>query len=254
MARFTRLLFMITALVSIGALGFAAEAASEAAGGGGGGGGGTHLSLFGMIMSAGPPEYLLLLFSMVSFGVAVQNMMVIKREALIPVGLADDVHQILSKDGITEEAVDNARAMVENDPTMQGRILASALAVSDLGYDAMREAATDATDAETFKWMQKPAWMSLFANQATLLGLFGTVWGIIESFMAMAMNPGGVDIVILAKTIGVSLITTANGMAVAVPMLAFAFAQRSKLMGFFHEINESTNEVLNYFRTAERAR
>jgi len=243
MARFNRLFFLSFALLAIASIGFGAEAAAPAAAeGGGGGGGGTQLSLFGMIMSAGAPEYLLLLFSMIAFGVAVQNMMVIKREALIPAGLAEDVHQILSKDGITEEAVDNARAMVENDPTMQG------------GYDAMREAATDTTDAETFKWMQKPAWLSLFANMATLLGLFGTVWGIIESFMAMAANPGGVDIVILAKTIGVSLITTANGMAVAVPMLAFAFAQRSKLMGFFHEINESTNEVLNYFRTAERTR
>ncbi|MBA3847899.1 MAG: MotA/TolQ/ExbB proton channel family protein [Planctomycetes bacterium] len=213
-----------------------------------GGGGGAQLSLLGMIISAGAPEFLLIAFSVLAFAIAIQNFMVIKKEAIIPNGLAEDLHNVLSKDGPTEESIENARAMVDNDPSMTGKVLSASLAVSDLGYDAMLEAAEDTTTTESLRWLTKPGYLALFANQATLLGLFGTVWGIIESFMAMAANPAGVDIVQLSKTIGVSLVTTANGMAIAVPMLAFAFMQRTKLSGFFRESNDAVKEILNYFR------
>jgi biopolymer transport protein ExbB len=242
MKRFLRILPLLVVCVAIG---YAAEEAPKS---------GSSLSLFGMILSAGAPEYVLLAFSMISFAVAIQNFMVIKKEALVPAGLADDLHQILSKDGVTEEAVDNARAMVDNDPSLQGRVLSAAFAVSDLGFEAMREAADDASHTEQTRWMKKPGWLSLFANQATLLGLFGTVWGIIESFMAMASNPAGVEIGTLSKTIGVSLVTTANGMFIAVPMLLFAFAQRQALIGYFNEANDGVKEVLNYFRNPDKAR
>ena len=210
------------------------------------------VSMFGMILGAGPPEYLLILFSMVSFAVALQNFMFIKKEAIIPDGLGDDMHNLLSKDGPTAEVVEQARAMVDNDPSMTGKVLSAALAVHDLGFDAMREAAEDVTVTETTRWMQKPGWLSLFANMATLLGLFGTVWGIIEAFMDMAANPAGVDVTKLSSTIGISLITTANGMFIAVPMLLFAFAQRVKLTNFFRSSNDTTKEVLNYFRPANQ--
>ncbi len=232
----------VALLVAVPGLAAAAEAAAE------GPAKGATLSLWGMVTKAGAPEYLLIAYSFVAFSVGLQGFMTIRREAIVPTGLAEDLHNILSKDGPTEEAVENARAMVDNDPSMTGKVISSALAVHDLGYDAMQEAAEDAALTETGRWMTKPGWCSLFANQATLLGLFGTVWGIIEAFMDMAANPAGVDIVRLSKTMGVSLITTANGTLIAVPMLAFAFAQRTKLMGLFRESNDSVKEILNYFR------
>jgi len=213
---------------------------------------GHNLSLLGMIFDAGAPEYLLLAFSFLAFAVAIQNFMVIKKEAILPPGLVEDLHNVLSKDGPTEEAVENARAMVDNDPSLTGKALSAALAVSDLGYDAMREASEDLYITETTRWLQKPGYLSLFANQATLLGLFGTVWGIIEAFMAMAANAGGIDISKLSSTIGIALVTAANGMAIAVPMLAFAFMQRSKLTNFFREANDGIKEVLNYWRASTK--
>lgn len=214
--------------------------------------GGAKLSIFGMIVTAGAPEFVLIAFSVAAFAVALQNFMFIKKEAIIPDGLSDDLHNVFSKDGPTEEAIEQARAMVDGDSSMTGKVISASLAVHDLGYDAMREAADDVYTTESMRWMQKPGWLSLFANQATLLGLFGTVWGIIEAFMDMAANPAGVDIVRLSSTIGVSLITTANGMFIAVPMLAFAFAQRTKLTNLFRSSNETTKEVLNYFRPATK--
>ena len=208
----------------------------------------SKVTLFGMIVGAGPPEYLLILYSVICFAVAGQNFMLIKKEAIIPDGLNEDLHNVLSKDGPTEEAIENARAMVDNDPSMTGKALSAALSLHDLGYDAMRDAADDVTTTETLRWMQKPGWLSVFANMSTLLGLFGTVWGIIEAFMDMAANPAGVDIVKLSSTIGISLITTANGMIIAIPMLGFAFAQRSKLSTLFRQSNDTQKEILNYFR------
>jgi biopolymer transport protein ExbB len=228
-------LFLLTTLITV-----AAEEAPKAEV--------KSVTMLGMIMGAGLPEYMLILYSVIAFAVALQNFMMIKKESIIPAGLADDLHNVLGKDGVTEEAIESARQMVDNDPSMTGKVLAAALAVHDLGHDAMLDAANDIQTTEQLRWMQKPGWMSLFANMATLLGLLGTVWGIIEAFMDMAANPAGVDITKLSSTIGISLITTANGMFIAVPMLLFAFAQRSKLGICFRESNDAVKEILNYFR------
>lgn len=228
-----------TVLLSAAAVCGAAEASPQ---------GGAHgTSMLQLVLGAGAPEYLLIAFSFVAFAIAIQNFMVIKREAIVPDGLANDVHNCFT-DGVTEDSIAQARSIVDGDPSSTGRILSAALNVSEYGHEAMLEAAEDANTSEVTKWMQKPGWMSLFANMATLLGLFGTVWGIIESFMAMAANPAGVDITKLSSTIGISLVTTANGMIIAIPMLAFGFAQRSKLAKFFRDSNDSVKEILIYFR------
>ena len=90
------------------------------------------------------------------------------------------------------------------------------------------------------------------ANVAPLLGFFGTVWGMIKSFDALAeaglSNPG-----LVAAGISEALITTAGGLAVAIPAQLFYNYFMSRINKFIRDIETSTNMLLETFGEMERS-
>jgi biopolymer transport protein ExbB len=94
-------------------------------------------------------------------------------------------------------------------------------------------------------------WLASIANVAPLLGFFGTVSGMIKSFDALAeaglSNPG-----LVATGISEALITTAAGLAVAIPVqLAYNFFM-NKINKFVRDIETSTNMLLETFGEMQR--
>ncbi len=89
------------------------------------------------------------------------------------------------------------------------------------------------------------------ANVAPLLGFLGTVWGMIKSFDALAeaglSNPG-----LVAAGISEALITTATGLAVAIPAQLFYNYFMSRINKFVRDIETSTNMLLETFGEMER--
>ena len=89
------------------------------------------------------------------------------------------------------------------------------------------------------------------ANVAPLLGFFGTVWGMIKSFDALAeaglSNPG-----LVAAGISEALITTAGGLAVAIPAQLFYNFFMNRINKFVRDIEASTNMLLETFGEMER--
>ena len=208
-----------------------------------------EISAFQMIIDSGWTEWQIILLSVIAFAVALQLFITLKREAIIPPGIAEDLHNCFAE-GVTDEAVENALSMTQNDPTYVSQVIASAIDKKDFGYDAMVAAAECTATAEGNRWNNKIGWLALFASIGTLLGLFGTVWGMIGAFMDMAANPAGVDASMLAGTIGGALITTANGLIVAIPMLICVFILRARLNQYILDATVISNEILDYFRTA----
>ena len=208
-----------------------------------------QISAFQMIIDSGWTEWQIILLSVIAFAVALQLFITLKREAIIPPGIAEDLHNCFAE-GVTDEAVENALSMTQNDPTYVSQVIASAIDKKDFGYDAMVAAAESTATAEGNRWNNKIGWLALFASIGTMLGLFGTVWGMIGAFMDMAANPAGVDASMLAGTIGGALITTANGLIVAIPMLVCVFILRARLNQYILDATVISNEILDYFRTA----
>lgn len=228
------LLCLVSATAQLGA----AEAAAA---------GKSSLSLFDLVLKAGAIEYILILLSVVSYSLGIQWIFTVKRDVLIPDGLADELHNIMAE-GPTDEAVENARTLVANDRSMLGNIIAAALDKKDYGYDTMKEAAEVVGASESNKYMSKVSWMSMFASSATLLGLLGTVSGIIGSFLTMSQNPGGADPSQLAGSIGEALVCTGTGLAIAIGNLYIFFVLRNRVNGCTLDSAVITNEVLDYFR------
>ena len=95
---------------------------------------------------------------------------------------------------------------------------------------------------------RRTAYLASFANVATLLGLLGTVTGIIGSFLTMSANPGGVDPNMLSGSIGEALVCTATGLIIAIGQLYFFFWLRGRVNQCTLDAAVLTNEILDYFR------
>jgi biopolymer transport protein ExbB len=232
----------VLALLAVGSL--AALGASEA------GEAKKGLSMWELLVAGGPVELVLVILSLVSYSMALQFTFTIKRDTMIPPGLADELHNIFAE-GATDEAVENARAAVAGDTSMLGNVLAAILDKKDFGYEAMRETAEQVGAAEHNRYMGKVNWLSLFSSTGTLLGLMGTVTGIIGSFLKMSNAAGGIDPNELALNIGEALVCTATGLFVAIGSLVFFFFLRGRVNQATMDCTVIVAEVMDYFRPAK---
>ena len=99
------------------------------------------------------------------------------------------------------------------------------------------------------KYMAMISWLSLFAALGPMLGLLGTVVGMIGAFLKMATSGGNVDVGNLANDIGGAMLTTAGGLIVAIPMMFMYFILRNRVNKCALDTGVLSGEVLDYFRT-----
>lgn len=232
-----RLVTIAGVLVASAATAYAVDAATAA----------KSLSVFDLYLHSMPVGGLLTILSFVCFSLAFTWTFTMKLEDLVPPHLPEEINNILSQ-GISDETVEQALQVAQSSPTMLGNVLAGALAKKDFGYEAMVEAAEEVGLAEHTKYTNKVSWLGLFSSSATLLGLLGTVSGIIGSFLKMAANPGGVDPNMLAMNIGEALVCTFMGLFIAIVGLYFFFFLRNRVNQAALDTAVYTKEILNYFR------
>ncbi len=96
--------------------------------------------------------------------------------------------------------------------------------------------------------LEKHMWMlSLTAHITPLLGLLGTVTGMIKAFQAVSIHGTG-DASVLAKGISEALFTTAGGLFVAIPATIFYNYFNKKIDEKINDMEKTSTELINYFR------
>ena len=96
--------------------------------------------------------------------------------------------------------------------------------------------------------LERNMWLiSLAAHLTPLIGLLGTVTGMIKAFQAVALYGTG-DASVLAKGISEALFTTAGGLLVAIPALMFYNYFNKKIERIISDMEIITTELINYFR------
>jgi biopolymer transport protein ExbB len=95
-------------------------------------------------------------------------------------------------------------------------------------------------------------YLSLFANISTLLGLLGTIFGMQESFSALATADPSQKATLLAKGIAMAMNTTAMGLIVAVPCMVMYSILGAKTNTIIEEIDESSVRLLNFLFNLRR--
>jgi len=112
-----------------------------------------------------------------------------------------------------------AREDTQNSDSPMGRILAQAMEVKDQDRETLETVIVHATEEEIRGLSQYLQALATIANIAPLLGLLGTVLGMIKAFMVIQQMGGKVNAAVLAGGIWEAMMTTALGLAVALPAM-----------------------------------
>lgn len=186
-----------------------AEASSESAA--------SRLDIREIIQTGGAVGYVILALSVAMVALIFEHIISIRRSALMPRGLAETVHG-----KIAENQFEQARQACREHPSYLGHVLSAGLADVSLGYAAVEKSMEDAGTEQSARLFRKIEYLNVIGTLAPMLGLLGTVWGMINAFLEFETkaNP---QVSELAPGIYKALVTTLLGLGVAVPALA-AFA------------------------------
>ncbi len=160
------------------------------------------------------------------------------RKKFIPQSLKDEVLAYMS-DVRVRSSIDVAA----QSPSYLGRMIASSYPLVDatdpesLGRRQVEDAIADFSVRENSRYMSWIGYFSVIAQGAPMLGLFGTVAGMVLAFDTMGLS-GGSDPGALAKNISLALMTTAGGLVVAIPSIFLFYAYKNRFNSLVNESQE----------------
>ncbi len=170
--------------------------------------------MFAIIQAAGWPIWFLLAASIIALTVIVERALYLRPARILPPTLLSEAIGV-ARSGTADGEV--LRQLEQNSPL--GRVLAAGLRNVGAPREVMRQAIEEAGRAVAHQLGRYLTTLGTIATLAPLLGLFGTVIGMIELFGAQ--DAGGGDPMRIAHGISVALYNTAFGLAVAMPSLVF---------------------------------
>ena len=160
----------------------------------------------------------LLALSLTAAYLIFEHLITIRRSELMPSGLGDQVRSSLAAGG-----VDEADQLCRAQPCLLSFILLNGIAEVEGGWSAVEKATEDALVEQSSRLFRKIEYLSVIGNIAPMVGLLGTVVGMVIAFQRVASTQGAAGAGQLAEGIYQALVTTVGGLIVAIPSLG-AFA------------------------------
>ena len=163
----------------------------------------------------------ILLCSVVAAAICVERLWTLQRSRVAPRELLAEVWSTLKNSDYEPQKLRDLRGQ-----SSLGQVLAAGLANAKRGREVMKEAMEEATEGVSHELERYLTALGIIASISPLLGLLGTVVGMINVFTALMLEGAG-NANVLAGGISQALITTAAGLAVAIPAIMFhRFFQR----------------------------
>jgi biopolymer transport protein ExbB len=178
----------------------------------------TTQSIFSLFQKGGIVMYIILFVSILAFAIVLERMWNLRKSKIVSGGFLEEIKRHWYR-----RATDQAIEVCQSSDIAISRILRSGLLRFDLGLEQVENAIETAGQHEATLLRKNLGFLGFLANVAPMLGLFGTVLGMIKSFDAIAKygtsgNPG-----LVASGISEALVTTAYGLMVGIPTLAAYF-------------------------------
>lgn len=187
--------------------------------------------------AGGAIGWVLLALSVAMVALIFEHFFSIRRGALMPRGLAEEVHSLIAQGQFPQ-----AEQLCKERSSFLSHILAAGLADVGIGYSAIEKAMEDASAEQAARLFRKIEYLSIIGTLAPMLGLLGTVWGMILAFLEFQTqaNP---QVSELAPGISKALVTTAMGLLVAVPALGTFAIYRNRIDEFVAEASLLADHV-----------
>jgi len=187
--------------------------------------------------------WLLLSLSAVAVGLAISMARDNRRDTILPEGFVEEMQEDIRASRF-REAMNRANAS----DSFIGHIMADAMRQAPHGWHAVIRALEQASEERTIARMRRIETLNIIGQVSPMIGLFGTVYGMILAFAAIVASGGAADPVMLAGGIGTALTTTFWGLVVAIPSLAAGAYLRGRIDGLTAEATLVAEDMLGRFR------
>lgn len=187
--------------------------------------------------------WVIVLMSAVSIGFMIKFAIDYRRVTIIP----DETHDNLAA-LLAEKRYREAIEYSSHDPSFLGKVVSSALHEASDGYGAMERAVEESSDVEITRMLRPLEYLNIIGNLGPMMGLFGTVYGMIVAFQKLVESGGKPDPAKLAGGISTALITTFWGLVVAMPALAAYALIRNKVDALVSEGMIMAEELIKPFK------
>ncbi len=190
-----------------------------------------------IILAAGWPIWPLIFASIIALAIIGERFWSLRLEIVTPSDLLPEVQKLLNQGTIKKDVVAKIR-----EHSLLGEIFASALVNSNTSAAHIKEAIEESGRAVSYKLEKYLSTLGTIAAVAPLLGLLGTVIGMVDLFSSFTNS--GHDVAVFARGISVALYNTATGIIVAVPAMIFYRFFRSKVDDLIFDMEQQALKLI----------
>ena len=187
-----------------------------------------------------------LILSITLVSLFVMNMLAARRDTLCPQELVDEFEGKLD-----EKDIQGAYDIARTDESVLGQVLSAGLAKLSKGYSKALEGMQEVGEEESMKLEHRLSYMALIGNLSPMIGLFGTVHGMIASFQVIAVGGATPKPSDLAEGISTALFTTLIGLAVAIPAIAAYNILRNRVSRLLLEVGVTSEDLMSRFEDVQ---
>ncbi|MEN9750347.1 MAG: MotA/TolQ/ExbB proton channel family protein [Candidatus Methylopumilus sp.] len=190
-----------------------------------------------IILAAGWPIWPLIFASIIALAIIGERFWSLRVEIVAPSDLLPEVQKLLNQGTIKKDVIAKIK-----EHSLLGEIFASALANSNTSAAHIKEAIEESGRAVNYKLEKYLSTLGTIAAVAPLLGLLGTVIGMVDLFSSFTSS--GHDVAVFARGISVALYNTATGIIVAVPAMIFYRYFRSKVEDLIFDMEQQAIKLI----------
>jgi len=202
-----------------------------------------RIDLLELMMAGGHLMWPILAMSLLVVTLGVERALALRRRKVLP----PDLMGALEKPAQRTKGLDprQIRELCRQYPSTAANVIRVMLRKIDRPHAEVEHAVSEASDREAARLYANVRWLSLAAGISPLLGLLGTVWGMIHAFFATANLPTGANKAeILAQGIYMALVTTFAGLSVAIPAAVLAHLFEGRIQKLFRQLDETLLDLL----------
>lgn len=186
--------------------------------------------------------FLAISFTFVAF--LVMNLLSLRRDSICPRHLGDafEAH-------VNEKRFQEAFDLAKSDESMLGQMLAAGMQNLQQGYDKAMDSMGQVGEDENMKLEHRLSFLSLVGSIAPMVGLLGTVDGMVASFIVIANSETSPKPSKLAEGISMALITTLVGLVLAIPAIIAFNMMKNRMSRLVMECGQQAGNLMSRFET-----
>jgi len=195
------------------------------------------INVFSLVVSGGWFMLPIILMSLLVVTFVIERFMALRRIRVLPDELVEELGQLGGGQGGFDPR--QAYRLCQRYPSAAASVIRSMLLKVGRPHSEVEHAVTEASEREAERIYSNVRWLNLAAAVTPLMGLLGTVWGMIRAFHdTTQLAPGQNKADFLAEGIYVALVTTLGGLTVAIPAAIFSHYFEGRITTLFHQIDE----------------